>query len=343
MQQETSIPIVFAFDDGFALPGSIAIASLVQAAKTITRYDIYVLHDGLPKDTRDKLAQIVEGTAHQLTFHHLDQDVIRDAPTSKNWPAIVYARLFIPKMFPQFDKVIYSDVDVLFKCDLTALFNEDLEGYHIAAVPAETMGQAFRLHQRLDGYQNKSIFMSGLIIFNTPAILADDLCDKMGALANQYGDQLKMFDLELMNLAFSKIKPIAIDYCVLEWLLSETPTSAAEWQMLVQTHGEEALECAIQAPKIVHYAGHLIKVWDRTEQPEDYLRYVKRSPFAFRWKQVAARKAEVQRHLWFYTLLSKVHPLRRKRHDLRGVLKQIRVDQQAKAWATRKLGGSSLS
>ncbi len=101
MQRDTSIPIVFAFDDGFALPGSIAIASLVQAAKPTTRYNIIVLHDGLPTDTQDKLAQSVAGTTHQLEFHFLQQDIIAGAPSSKKMApnrlrAAVYSQAVSP-------------------------------------------------------------------------------------------------------------------------------------------------------------------------------------------------------------------------------------------------------
>ncbi len=164
----------------------------------------------------------------------------------------------------------------------------------------------------------------------------------MVELVDQYGDQLGMFDLELMNLTFSKIKPIAIDYCVLERLLYGAPTTTADWQMLLETHGEDALVRAIDDPKIVHYAGHPVKVWNRMEQPEDYLRYVKRSPFSQRCYQLISRKKKMQRHLWFYILLSKLHPRKKRRRDLRDVLRQIRHEKRAKSWATPKYIGASL-
>ena len=46
-----------------------------------------------------------------------------------------YYRLAIPTLFPQFDKVIYSDTDIVFQQDLSDLFeNSLLEGDWIAAV-----------------------------------------------------------------------------------------------------------------------------------------------------------------------------------------------------------------
>ena len=49
------IPIVFAFDDNYALPASIAIQSLIDAKNPDTDYDVFVLHGGLAKSTINKM------------------------------------------------------------------------------------------------------------------------------------------------------------------------------------------------------------------------------------------------------------------------------------------------
>ena len=43
------IPIVFAFDDRYALPASIAISSLLKSKHTGTEYKIIILDGGLSK------------------------------------------------------------------------------------------------------------------------------------------------------------------------------------------------------------------------------------------------------------------------------------------------------
>ena len=56
------IPVVFAFDDNYALPASIAIQSLLDSKRPSTKYEIIVVHGGLsPKQFKKwrKFAQFV--------------------------------------------------------------------------------------------------------------------------------------------------------------------------------------------------------------------------------------------------------------------------------------------
>ena len=56
-----------------------------------------------------------------------------DTATLKNvpqgWSGLeTYYRLLIADLLPEYDKVIWSDVDVLFKGDLSDIYTKDLEG-----------------------------------------------------------------------------------------------------------------------------------------------------------------------------------------------------------------------
>lgn len=54
----TTIPIVFAFNDAYALPASIAISSLLENKKDSTKYEIFVFHNGLKTITKKRIEQI---------------------------------------------------------------------------------------------------------------------------------------------------------------------------------------------------------------------------------------------------------------------------------------------
>lgn len=58
MMPPKKIPIVFAFDDNYALPASIAIKSLLDTKKDGTEYEIIVFHGGLKKKTIKKFSTI---------------------------------------------------------------------------------------------------------------------------------------------------------------------------------------------------------------------------------------------------------------------------------------------
>ena len=54
------IPIVFTFDDNYALPAAVAIKSLVHTGKKETWYDIYVLYQNLSDANRRALDQVAK-------------------------------------------------------------------------------------------------------------------------------------------------------------------------------------------------------------------------------------------------------------------------------------------
>lgn len=56
----TKIPVVFTFNDDYALPASIAVKSLFDCKKAETEYEIIVLHRGLSKRTKRRFKSICE-------------------------------------------------------------------------------------------------------------------------------------------------------------------------------------------------------------------------------------------------------------------------------------------
>ena len=80
---------------------------------------------------------------------------------------VVYYRLIIPELLPQYDKVIYSDVDVMFKGDLSALYLEDISEYQVIAVPMERKDETNGIHQHFAEYSNEFVYISSFMFMNT--------------------------------------------------------------------------------------------------------------------------------------------------------------------------------
>ena len=47
--------------------------------------------------------------------------------------AATYYRLLIPELIPEYDKVIYADVDIIFRMDLSELYETEIGNNYIAA------------------------------------------------------------------------------------------------------------------------------------------------------------------------------------------------------------------
>ena len=123
------VPIVFSFDNNLVMPACVCISSLMMNAKEDTFYDIFILHSAsecLNKADLDRIPQYYKNC--KIQYREVGNEFdgafeIRGITT----PA--YYRLLIPEIIPEYDKVIYSDVDVIFRDDLYHFYDIDLSDY----------------------------------------------------------------------------------------------------------------------------------------------------------------------------------------------------------------------
>lgn len=305
------IPIVFAFDDNYALPASIAIKSLIDSKDVNTDYEVIVFHGGLKEKTMRKMEQICA-----IKWVLISKDSFKDVP--QGWSGLeTYYRLLMADLLPMYDKVIWSDVDVLFKGDLTEIFSEDLEDYDWAGIPAETQDEKNGIHTHFEENKKPYIYMPGFMIANTKLWREKNLVTRFFKTIDTYGNKLKMFDLDILNLSADKIKTIPFEYCVLENIFDENNIeNAPEFPWLSHVHSKECLEKAKKNPIIIHYAGRSVKIWNRKKEeiPEYYWNYINKSPFFD--KKLYPSKFEIP----IYLLTSKLHPIKAIRHKYREII-----------------------
>jgi len=61
-------------------------------------------------------------------------DTIKHAKLRDYYSLSIYSRLFIPEMFPQYDKVIYLDCDVIINTDIANMHNVDIGNNYLGCV-----------------------------------------------------------------------------------------------------------------------------------------------------------------------------------------------------------------
>ncbi len=125
------IPIFFTIDDGYAPFLAVALNSAIKNANPSNKYKAIVLHQGLNDSNMTKLKALetdffeIELTPMKANFEALD-DRMSNRLRCDYFTLTIYFRLFIPAMFPQYDKGIYIDSDVVLKGDIADLFNIDI-------------------------------------------------------------------------------------------------------------------------------------------------------------------------------------------------------------------------
>ncbi len=277
----SKIPVVLTFDKRIILGAAVAIQSLVDTAKPETSYDIYVYHPDIDEKTIKEFDKITEGTNHTITFEYISKEKFKNAPINKNgsWTEIVYYRLLIPELLPQYDKVIYSDVDVLFKCDLSELYETDISNYELAAVRAEKNTPNTIGHKYFKENKKDYIFWSGLMLINCDYFRKENILDKLKDNLAKHFSELKFFDLDLINITCQNILPLDFKYCVLQEInYNDKFETSTSYLYLKNVYTYEELVRAKKHPAIIHYAGKPGKPWRRKHVPEDYKEYMDKIP-----------------------------------------------------------------
>lgn len=266
------VPIVFCFDKRIILGASVSIKSLLDCADKDTVYDIRVFHSDLDLRNQKLLSSLVEGTRHNIAFNYINPAQFSNAPKSKgSWTEIVYYRFLVPSVLKEYDKVVYSDVDVLFKDDLFELYKTDIEDFELGAVRAEKNTPNTIGHKYFKENKKDYIFWSGLMLLNCKRFREEDIFSKLLKNAEIYYQELKFFDLDLVNITCQKIKPLEFKYCVLQGIYyPEDFSESIDYKYLKDIYTDKELTDAKINPAIIHYAGKPGKPW-RMKRP--YLDY----------------------------------------------------------------------
>jgi len=195
------VPIAFAFDNNLVIPACICISSLLMNARPDTFYDIFILHSPKEKLTKEKLDLLPHYYSNcRLQYRKVDA-TFDDAFEIRGITTPTYYRLLIPDLIPEYDKVIYSDVDVIFRMDLSQLYQSDLAGYLLAATKDLGLNLSKEGKEYIVstlGLIQGNYLQAGFIIMNNALMRKDKKEKQLKALAKQ---KYKHQDQDILNIA----------------------------------------------------------------------------------------------------------------------------------------------
>ena len=246
------VPIVFTFDANLLLPASVCISSLLMNANEGTFYDIYILHPESCDFSQSSVTLVAEKYANcRVTFREVKNE-FSESYEIRGITTTAYYRLIIPRLIPEYDKVIYSDVDVIFREDLSKYYETDMRGYYFAAVDtASAIRPSIQKYvkEKLNIDHRYGYFYSGNLIINSSLILKDGLMAKFYELAEK---KFLYQDMDIINIAcYGRIKPLIPAFCLTNYLTEIMITRRKEFLKLFP---DNVIEYSLHNG-IVHYNG----------------------------------------------------------------------------------------
>ena len=135
------IPIFFAVDDNYAPYLAVSMRSLIDNASPDYQYNIYILIDKLNDFNTTVLCNMATDSVSVETINVTKKlDALGDMLHLRDYyTKTTYYRFFIPALFPQYERGLYLDCDIVVKGDISQLYNVPLGDNILAAAPEEVM------------------------------------------------------------------------------------------------------------------------------------------------------------------------------------------------------------
>ena len=188
------IPIFFTIDDSYAPFLAVALNSAIKNSDPQRNYKAIVLYQDLGADNISRLQSLqTENFKIELMPIRANMEALDDRMSNRlrcdYFTLTIYFRLFIPSMFPQYDKGIYIDSDVVLTDDIAKLFDIDIGENYIGACNDLSIADIPPLvayTEKAVGVNAKEYINSGVLLMNLKKMRDDDLEGHFLALLNKY-------------------------------------------------------------------------------------------------------------------------------------------------------------
>lgn len=204
------IPVFFSTDDNYIPYLDVAIGSLITNASKEYKYRIIVLNTGLRPENTAKV-KLNERPWASVEFIDISDKIEGISSYFKNvyhFSIVTYYRLFIASLFPQYDKIVYLDCDLVVSGDISELYETDLGDNILGAVTDQFVCNTpeFRAYaEKAIGVDPDTYFNAGVLVINLEQFRKNGIEKQFIKLITEYDFDLLDPDQAYLNyLCFGK-------------------------------------------------------------------------------------------------------------------------------------------
>lgn len=135
------IPIFFAVDDKYIPFLAVALQSIIDNSSSKNYYLCKILYTDITEENQEKIKKYERDNVN-IEFVDLNYYIeeLKDKLYTRDYfSKATYFRLFIPDLYPQYDKVLYLDVDIVALSDVANLYNINMGDNLVAAAPDDVI------------------------------------------------------------------------------------------------------------------------------------------------------------------------------------------------------------
>lgn len=181
-----------------------ALYSILCNAAATDSLSFHILDGGISNETKNDIDKLKKIKDFSIDYTPMSDDEFLNYPlnpvlTSRAY----YYRLKIPSLFPQLDRILYLDADIIVTDSLSELYNIDMNG-KIAAFGANGNIENEIQNSRLYLSKDHIFFNSGVMLLDCKKWTDEHIEEKIQQIGRNeiYKSRWKWLDQDLLNIVF---------------------------------------------------------------------------------------------------------------------------------------------
>ncbi len=207
------IPIIFAVDDNYAPFLAVTLKSIAKKSSKDKLYKIFVLNAGLNEDVVQKLTR---KKPKNFEINFIDVNAELDKISSRlfvrdYYSNATYYRFFIPDIFPEYEKMLYLDSDIILLDDVAKLYEIDTGENLIGAVQDDVITEMKIFSSYVEdglGLSKDKYFNAGVALMNLKEMRKFGILSKFLALVEKHKFEVAQDQDYLNVLCAGRVKII---------------------------------------------------------------------------------------------------------------------------------------
>lgn len=213
MNNQQIIPVMTTFDNNYSAPAAVCFYSLLKNSNKDYQYNLYVLNTDITEENKVKLRKTIANFPNaKLEFINMQgkfEDLFKNTKSKGHYTKEMYYKFLAPSIFPQYEKIIITDVDVVFMSDISQIYND-------FSVEENLYLYGHRLPDRKDNWTEKFLektyekewtfeeysklnISAGFLVFNLKKMREDDLETKFVDFAMKNAYRIKQPEQDTIN------------------------------------------------------------------------------------------------------------------------------------------------
>ena len=256
MTSISSDPIILtcAADDNYAMQLAVMLYSTIENLGPHRRLKIYVIDGGIQAKNKQRILDSLNLKSDAITWLSPSMDILTNMKLSGHISIAAYFRLLIPELLPQhYQKAIYLDTDLIVKCDIRQLWDQDMRDYCLLAVqdfgiPYVSSADGLLNHVELGIPYKSKYYNSGVLLINLEKWRDQSISVRVIEYLRENLEFVRWHDQDGLNAVLSD------QWGELDPRWNQTPAiyNYQSWQD--SPFSKEVFQSIIYNPFIVHFA-----------------------------------------------------------------------------------------